>query len=100
MNKKMLLHGCGVFLTISALQAFLVQLDISKEIGWLWYWEFIKTVIMKDIFIKLLISFVTSFIIIRHMNRMYLKSDLPKEKGSKTPRKKKQARNNTNLPRK
>ncbi|WP_304540633.1 hypothetical protein [Desulforamulus aquiferis] len=66
-NKKFIIHAIGIFITITALQAFAVDMELTKEIGISWYWEFAKVVLAKDLFIKAFIALLTSAVIVKYM---------------------------------
>ncbi|AEG59814.1 hypothetical protein [Desulforamulus ruminis] len=59
-QKKLFIHTLGVFITITAIQAFTVKTGFSG--GWL---ELAKGVLYQDLLIKLLISLLTGFIIVK-----------------------------------
>lgn len=84
-KKKFFIHALGIFLTITALQAFTVTIELTKEAGIIRYTEYAKTVLAKDLWIKIFISLLTGFIIVRYMTGSRVNRQ-SKSKGTKKHR--------------
>lgn len=84
-KKKFFIHALGIFLTITALQVFTVEIELTKEVGGLLYIEYAKAVLTRDLLIKTFISLLTGFIIVRYMTGSRDNKKL-KNKGSKKDR--------------
>lgn len=79
-RKKFAIHALGILATITALQAFNTEIELTKEVGIIWYWEFAKAVIAQDLTIKIIVSLLASTIIVKYMHGK--KSEVRKNKKS------------------
>lgn len=67
-KKKYIIHAIGIFITITALQAFTIDIELTRETGLSWYWEFAKAIMARDFIVKAIVALVTSTVIVRYMS--------------------------------